>query len=35
MIKEGVRQGKFTKTRKKSVDNFELVPSIDRKGGKR
>ena len=31
MIKEGVRQGKFTKSRKKSIDNFELVPLIETK----
>lgn len=28
MIKEGVKRGQFVKTRKKSIDNFELVPAL-------
>ena len=27
MIKEGFHQGKFFKSRKKSIDNFELLPT--------
>ena len=42
MIKEGVKKGQFYKQRKKSIDNFELVPALspvrrdkDRKGERR
>ena len=42
LIKEGVKKGQFHKQRKKSIDNFELVPALspvrrdkDKKGDRR
>ena len=29
MIKENWKQGNFKKSRKKNMDNFELVPNLD------